>query len=325
MNTAAHSLDTRAGVQPLRILAWAVGPAAVALIHWLALDTHAVVRMCAMIAALFLWMKVVVIAETRAAGKPMLPHGRLAAWTALWPGMRPAAVARTPSSVGSTRGSGGTSPKRMDGGVHATHAWRGYLDDGLRNVLAGFGLIWLGYSVAGANWHLPFGWQFSVFGIPLIMVGFSLILHYGLFSIVTGFWRYAGFNVGPLFRNPFAARGLNDFWTRRWNLAYVEMCQETVLRVARSRAPGTKRLAVFVFSGLLHEVAISLPVMRGFGLPTLYFVLNGAAMHLERKWFREGGVAARVWAFVWIVLPLPLLFHPWFLQGIVVPIVGMRA
>lgn len=326
MSGEAHSLQTRAGVQPLRILAWVIGPAAIALTHWLTLDNHAIGRMCALVATTFLWMKLVVVTENYAAHKPLPSLRRLTAWTLLWPGMRPALVARTPSSVHSRAAgaysSGETSSPRMDEGVHATNALE-LIADGLIQMVAGSAMVAFAYLLGGLTYSATFTWPYSLVTGVIVMVAFSLVVHYGLFSIATGLWRLAGFNVGTLFRNPFGARSLRDFWTRRWNLAYVEMCQETVMRATRSWAPATKRMAVFAFSGLLHEVAISLPVMRGFGLPTLYFVVNGMAIQLERKWFTEGSFAARTWAFAWVALPLPLLFHPWFLQGIVLPIVGI--
>ena len=151
-------------------------------------------------------------------------------------------------------------------------------------------------------------------------MGFSLVLHYGLFTLLTVSWRIAGFDVGPLFRNPFASRSLSDFWTCRWNLAYTEMCQETVLRATRPWHRRASTFAVFLFSGLLHEVAISLPVDAGYGLPTLYFAINGAAMQAP---FKPGTLVARTWAVFWVVAPLPLLFHPWFIRGIVMLALGV--
>jgi alginate O-acetyltransferase complex protein AlgI len=38
---------------------------------------------------------------------------------------------------------------------------------------------------------------------------------------------------------------------------------------------GPALLGSFLVSGLLHEVAISLPVRAGWGLPKLYFLLQG--------------------------------------------------
>jgi alginate O-acetyltransferase complex protein AlgI len=75
-------------------------------------------------------------------------------------------------------------------------------------------------------------------------------------------------------------------------------------------------LAAFVVSGVLHEVAISLPVRAGYGLPTLYFALQGLLA------WHAGGRLPRVVGLLGIVLPLPLVFHPWFVSGVLVPLLG---
>lgn len=76
---------------------------------------------------------------------------------------------------------------------------------------------------------------------------------------------------------------------------------------------GASILLVFVFSGLLHDMAISLPVHAGYGLPTIYFVLHGLLVLVEEALARRGhpirGLFGRVWTFLWIFAPLPLLFH----------------
>jgi hypothetical protein len=341
MNTVAAQL-ARPRTQALRLAAWLAGPAAIAGVHLALAGVHPVVRMWALVATLFLWMKGVVLAENIRAGRPLPSLLRLAAWTLLWPGMRPGQLR--------TRG-------------HVTGR-ETYGERGALCIVAGFVLICLGLMIGGANWWIVYGMWFLLVGIPLILAGMSLILHFGVFNLVTCVWREAGFDVGPLFRNPFASRSLADFWGRRWNLAYVEMCQETILRalktarranaearttanqprihtdkhesvisvnpctsvVPRPFAPSRFRgqqLAVFLFSGLLHECAISLPVNAGYGLPMLYFMLNGGAMLAGRK-LREGSVAARLWAAFWVIAPLPLLFHPWFIVGIVLPMVGIQ-
>ncbi|HZG45341.1 MAG TPA: hypothetical protein VEZ41_03615, partial [Allosphingosinicella sp.] len=41
--------------------------------------------------------------------------------------------------------------------------------------------------------------------------------------------------------------------------------------------------------GLLHEVAITLPVQSGFGLPTPYFAMHGVLTIFEKKWNRPLG------------------------------------
>ncbi|MCQ8812003.1 hypothetical protein NQU36_29410, partial [Escherichia coli] len=49
-------------------------------------------------------------------------------------------------------------------------------------------------------------------------------------------------------------------------------------------------MAVFVFSGFVHELAISVPARGGYGLPGGYFVLQGAATIFQRRhpWLASG-------------------------------------
>jgi hypothetical protein len=80
----------------------------------------------------------------------------------------------------------------------------------------------------------------------------------------------------------------------------------------------------FVVSGLLHELAISLPVRAGFGLPTLYFAIHALATSLEprlrvRRW---PSLPARAWTWLLVLAPLPLLFHRAFRDALVLPLFG---
>lgn len=72
---------------------------------------------------------------------------------------------------------------------------------------------------------------------------------------------------------------------------------------------------VFLVSGLLHEIAITLPVREGYGGPTLYFLMHGLAVRLERAgwplWWK------RLWTMLRIVGPLPLLFPDAFVQDVI--------
>ena len=82
-----------------------------------------------------------------------------------------------------------------------------------------------------------------------------------------------------------------------------------------------------MFSGILHELAITVPVMQSFGLPLCYFALHGCAMQaetqLERRGvvFRDHPVLARIWTSGWMVLPLPLLFPVPFLREVLWPMI----
>ena len=86
--------------------------------------------------------------------------------------------------------------------------------------------------------------------------------------------------------------------------------------VAARWGPAWGVMATFAFSGVLHDLLISVPVGAGYGLPTLYFLLHGGLVLAERRWKIE----SRTWTLLWILVPLPLLFHPAFVSGILRPL-----
>jgi alginate O-acetyltransferase complex protein AlgI len=92
--------------------------------------------------------------------------------------------------------------------------------------------------------------------------------------------------------------------------------------LARRWFGGYSNAALFAISGLLHETAISAPVLAGFGGPTAYFLLHAAAVHAELRlrlalWPRP---LARLWTWCWVLVPLPLLFHAAFRDALVAPL-----
>jgi hypothetical protein len=81
---------------------------------------------------------------------------------------------------------------------------------------------------------------------------------------------------------------------------------------------------VFLVSGLLHEICISLPARGGFGGPTLYFATQTAGLFIERS--RAGrrwglGRGLRGWIFTVAVTAGPAcwLFHPIFIRNVILP------
>jgi hypothetical protein len=160
------------------------------------------------------------------------------------------------------------------------------------------------------------------------MIGFSFVVHFGALNLCTGLWRAAGFDAYALFRSPQRSQTLGEFWSRRWNVGFSEM---TAIGVARPIGSGLGRggavMLGFLFSGLLHELVISVPVMAGWGMPTGYFLLHGVLVLIEEALRRAGrplrGVAGRVWTFFWLIAPLPLLFHEAFVREIVWAMAGI--
>jgi alginate O-acetyltransferase complex protein AlgI len=82
--------------------------------------------------------------------------------------------------------------------------------------------------------------------------------------------------------------------------------------------------AVFVVSGLIHELVISVPAGAGYGLPSAYFLLQGIGVVLERGPVgRRLGLSSGLkgWFFVFLfTTPLAYyLFHPAFVRRVIVP------
>lgn len=159
-----------------------------------------------------------------------------------------------------------------------------------------------------------------------LLAGISLMLHFGILNIVTALWGSLGVNVTELFQAPYKSTSLKEFWGKRWNRAFSEMTALIAYRPLKNKLGAeTSLILSFLLSGLLHEVAISLPVMKGFGLPMLYFVIHAIAMQLEtrsifvqkllkQKWFEH------VWVLSLLIIPMPLLFHRIFVEQVLVPL-----
>jgi len=116
------------------------------------------------------------------------------------------------------------------------------------------------------------------------MLGITLVLHFGSFKILSFLFRSVGILARPLMNCPIAASGISDFWSHRWNTAFRDFTHEFVFRpVVRRMGPHAAIVAGFLFSGLVHDLVISVPAGGGFGLPTLYFVIQLAALFFERS------------------------------------------
>src|SRR5262249_13118070 len=116
------------------------------------------------------------------------------------------------------------------------------------------------------------------------MIGIVFFLHFGLFHLLSCFWRSQGYDAPPIMNHPWAATSIADLWGRRWNRAFRDLTHQFVFTpLAKSVNPHWALLFGFVFSGLIHEVVITVPAGGGYGGPTVYFCLQGLGIALEHS------------------------------------------
>ncbi|MBI1756196.1 MAG: membrane bound O-acyl transferase family-domain-containing protein [Fimbriimonas ginsengisoli] len=246
--------------------------------------------LCASLLFLYLMKGVVLLALPAAAVRrtPALPY--LAFFT-VWPGMAIEGLqerrAATPSDV---QGFG----------------------RGLTRFFLGIGLVLIDALLVNRIPALAAAW--------ICVGGLLLAIHLGFSEVLTCLIRLAGRPVDPLFLQPGKSISLEDFWSRRWNRPFVEMDRRLFLRpLMRMLGRGGAMVAVFLISGLLHEMAISYPVGDGWGLPSGYFLLQAAAMLAQNKL----RIRSPLWTWGFVLIPLPILFHPPFLLGLPLELVRL--
>ena len=161
------------------------------------------------------------------------------------------------------------------------------------------------------------------------MLGIILLLHFGIFDLLAIVLHVRGIRVQPVMRRPLFAASLADFWGHRWNTAFSQLSRDLFLNPLKHRL-GVRgaTLGIFVISGLLHELVISVPARGGYGLPTAYFLLQGLAVLAEHshagKTFglATGSLRARAFAILVAAGPAFFLFHPPFIQHVILPMLN---
>lgn len=245
--------------------------------------------------ALFLGAKWVTIRGFLRSGNRANP-GRLLVYGLLWPGMDLLAFC-------------GTSAVRSPAGCECVGA--------AVKTLLGAAMVWGGARLVGATHPILSGW--------VGMIGVVLLLHFGLFHLLSLVWRARGINARPIMRSPAGATSLSGFWGENWNGAFRDLMHEIVFKpLTRSIGPRGALFLVFLISGALHELVISVPARGGYGLPTAYFVLQGLALLFERgKLGRKLGLGSGIkgWCFLAMVTGVPAfwLFHPIFIHHVILP------
>ena len=155
----------------------------------------------------------------------------------------------------------------------------------------------------------------------IAMAGLILLLHFGLIALLYCFWRALGINAKPLMDHPARSDSVAEFWGRRWNTAFRDATHKFLFRpLTRRLGPKAAIWVGFFISGIVHELAITFPARGGYGLPTIYFTLQGAALLFERTKIGRA-IRGRIWTWLIVAAPAPLLFPPAFIYRIILPFV----
>lgn len=147
-------------------------------------------------------------------------------------------------------------------------------------------------------------------------IGLAFLLHFGAMHALALVW-----GVKPIMDAPLLAKSVNEFWSRRWNTAFPQLAGPLWFEPMKKWfSPATAIMGVFLISGLLHELVISLPAGAGYGMPTAYFAVQGVGILLERKAARWASAPyRRMWAWLVVAGPAVILFHPVFVHNVVLP------
>jgi hypothetical protein len=157
------------------------------------------------------------------------------------------------------------------------------------------------------------------------LLGLVCLLHFGSFHLIALFWQARGMDAEPIMSKPILSKTLSEFWGKRWNLGFRQLAYDLIFQpLHRKTGVAVASLLVFLTSGLIHDLVISLPARGGYGLPTAYFVLQGLGVTMERSSFgRRLGLqhGLPAWLFMFVVAAAPAfwLFHPPFVTRVILP------
>jgi hypothetical protein len=205
----------------------------------------------------------------------------------------------------------------------ATDSWSG----SRRPTLAAVGalMVHLGISaillvlaviaaLRGVQWSAPSLWLAGYCTMPATwligeVLGTSLQILYAA----------GGWLVPPHHRAPWRARSISEFWTGRWNRWVADWLAQIVYRPLRRRR-GVAMLATFFASGVLHELFMSVPLLITtghsiFGLPTLYFLIQAAAVMVDRRLAGGHAVIRRLLLWAAVTVPAPMILNECYLRA----------
>jgi hypothetical protein len=268
-----------------------------ALIVWSCFQPQPWPRMLLMISGLLLALKAMGMREVR--------FGRgdsqsMFAFLFLWPGVSPLPFLK----------------------ARARYLWTG---SELREIAVGFGWFFSGVGLFFLIQSLPSAWEHLSAWLGILSL--LMIFHLGFWGLWSLVLRRCGWSCRPICDAPWRSRSLQEFWSRRWNLPFIEMNQILFVPAFRRFIPLRGAIfGAFFLSGIFHELSISHPAAAGWGLPTAYFVIQGMLVAVEKRFVRIQHFpnwARSTWVWCALLLPLPLLFHRTFRDKVILPLFNL--
>jgi hypothetical protein len=241
-------------------------------------DCSAVIRLFAASLGMIGVIKIAALIWQRSEGMKFQSSLGLFLYLGLWPGVSVKGFTERRDIVATT-------------GANFFEAWLMFL--------MGLGLL-VGVSIVarGESTILNYFGLFSIL----------LIVHLGFIEVLADSIRLLGFAPQSLFDRPYLATSLRDFWSVRWNLAFVDMNKIFIMRPLRNKVPLTVlTFSIFAVSGILHELGVSYADGVSWGTPFFYFVIQSIGIEIEKR--RK---LPRVLVWMCLILPIPLLFPPAF-------------
>ena len=179
-----------------------------------------------------------------------------------------------------------------------------------------FRAVGLGVSLWLSYWI--YRWLAGTFQVQGLLLAYAalpilFLMSEFLAALITVVLLPSGQLLPPVHCRPWQARGIADFWGRRWNLWFSDWFRYALLSRLRGWPVGTLVL-IFAISGVMHEWVINVPLycLTGrarFGSMMVYFLLQAAGLLLEHRFLKDRG-AWRV-GFAWLVIlaPAPLIMN----------------
>ena len=230
-------------------------------------------------------------------GKNSTTVTRQFAYMLLWPGLDADAFLNTRNAV--------SRPTRSE-----------FLSALIKTTVAAVCLIWVVPQTTSYPVYLR-GW--------IAAICIVLVLHFGLFHLLSVLWRYKGIRAHSLMNAPLLSTSLTEFWGKRWNVAFRDLTHKFLFRPLLRKLGANGALIIgFVTSGLIHDLVISVPAGGGYGQPTLYFMIQAIGVSIQKSEFASAlkldrGFRGWVVTTVFLLGPVVLLFHKPFMAEIMVP------